>query len=312
MAETLRGAMSRLTASLDADEVRRLLLGTVTANSPADVACLVYEQDGALTVTGQDGAPYPGPSVVDARALVALTTAVRDDARSARPVAGLLGAVGSWVAVPIRTHSRGRGVLVAAAAAAGVFGDEHLQLVAAIVGQGATAYENARLYTRVQHLATTDALTGVSNRRHFGDHAVRQISLAHRNHRPMAAMMVDIDHFKRINDTHGHAVGDEVIRRVADALRVNLRASDILCRYGGEEFAIVMSEMHGDPVEVAERLRIAVREARIGGTGDPVRFTASIGVAELKPDDDLDTLLGRADTALYGAKRGGRDRVQPG
>ena len=312
VAETLRETMTRMSGVLDPDEVRRSLLATVGAVSPADRTCLIYEEDDALTVTGPDGAPYPDPALVDARALLALTVAVRDDPGITRNVAGLLGPVGSWVAVPVHTRACGRGVLLAVAPAAHAFGDEHLQLVAAIAGQGATAYESARLYTRVQQLATTDPLTGVSNRRHFADHAVRQLSIARRNQRPLIAMMVDIDYFKKINDTYGHAVGDDVIKCVASTLRTNVRDPDILCRYGGEEFAIVMTEMHGDPIDVAERLRITIRETSIDGPSGPVRCTVSIGIAELKPDDDLEALLGRADAALYRAKEGGRDQVQPG
>jgi len=307
VAETLRDAMARLSGVLDPDEVRSSLLAIVTAVSPADNTCLVYEEDGTLSVTGR-----PDPSLVDARALLALTAVARDDPGLTHHAAGLLGPVGSWIAVPIQTHACGAGVLLAGAAAEHAFGDEHLQLVAAIAGQGATAYENARLYTRVQQLATTDPLTGVSNRRHFAEHAVRQLSIARRNHRPLVAMMVDIDHFKRINDTHGHAVGDEVIKQVASTLRVSVRDPDVLCRYGGEEFAIVMTEMHGDPVDVADRLRVAIRENPVAFPNGPVRLTVSIGVAELKPDDDLETLLGRADAALYRAKEGGRDQVRPG
>jgi diguanylate cyclase (GGDEF)-like protein len=312
VAETLRDAMARMSGLLDPDEVRRSLLTIITAVSPADRTCLVYEEDGVLTVRGPDGTPYPDASLVDARALLALTTAARDEPGIARHAAGLLGTTGSWVAIPMRTHSCGAGVLLAGAAAADAFGDEHLQLVAAVAGQGATAYENARLYTRVQELATTDPLTGVSNRRYFADHAARQLSLARRNHRPLIAMMVDIDHFKLINDTHGHAVGDDVIRQVADILRGSVRDPDILCRYGGEEFAIVLTEMHGDPVDVADRLRIIIRETPVPAPSGPVRLTVSIGIAELKPDDDLETLLGRADAALYRAKDGGRDQVRPG
>jgi diguanylate cyclase (GGDEF)-like protein len=302
VAERLRDAMGRLGGVLDPEEVRRVLLAVVEDVSPADRAYLVYDEEGALTVTGLDD-----PSLVDARALACLDVPLRDDPLPARNVAALAGAVGAWVAVPVRTNACGNGVLLATAVAEGAFGDEHLQLIAAIAGHGAAAYENARLYTRVQQLATTDALTGVSNRRHFADHAVRQIALARRNHRPLAAMMVDIDFFKKINDTYGHAVGDEVIRRVAGALRDNVREPDVLCRYGGEEFAIVMSEMHGDPIAAAERLRAAIK-----ASGGDVPVTVSVGVAELKPDDDLETLLGRADAALYRAKEGGRDQVQAG
>ena len=99
---------------------------------------------------------------------------------------------------------------------------------------------------------------------------------------------------------------------MAGALRAGVREPDIVCRYGGEEFAIVMMEMHGDPVEVAERLRIAIRATPVAGPAGPVPVTVSIGVAELKPDDDLEKLLGRADAALYQAKRNGRDQTRPG
>jgi tRNA A-37 threonylcarbamoyl transferase component Bud32 len=111
VAETLHDAMSRLSGTLDPGEVRRLLLAIVTAVSPADRACLVYEEDDSLTGAGPDGAAYPEVSVVDARALVGLTAAVRDAPELAHNVAGLLGRVGSWVAVPIRTHACGHGVL---------------------------------------------------------------------------------------------------------------------------------------------------------------------------------------------------------
>jgi PleD family two-component response regulator len=151
-------------------------------------------------------------------------------------------------------------------------------------------YENACLFATVQQLATTDELTGVHNRRHFTAAATTQLEVAQRGHRPMTAMMVDIDHFKRVNDTYGHAAGDEVIRAVAAVLRRNVRHPDIFGRYGGEEFAVVQSEVHGDPIKV----------------------TISVGLAELKPDDTLDALLGRADRALYRAKEAGRNRVVAG
>jgi diguanylate cyclase (GGDEF)-like protein len=160
----------------------------------------------------------------------------------------------------------------------------------------------------VQQLATTDALTGVANRRHFTDHAADRIALARRDNQRLAAMMIDIDHFKKINDTYGHAVGDAVIRSVADTLRANLRDPDILCRYGGEEFAILTGL---DPLEAGERLRRAIKQTGVAGPSGPVAVTVSIGVAELSSADGLDALLGRADAALYRAKESGRDQVQP-
>jgi len=209
---------------------------------------------------------------------------------------------------PLTTRGHGDGVLVAVSTTSDDFDQADLDVTAALVGQGASAYANARLFAQVQQLATTDGLTGVNNRRHFFDLARRQLSLARRNHRPLAALMIDIDHFKRINDTHGHGAGDDVIRTVAQTLQGSIRDPDVLGRYGGEEFAVIMSEMHGDAIEIAERLRAAVASGPIGS----IRVTVSIGVAELKPDDELEGLLARADEALYSAKAAGRDCVKPG
>lgn len=167
-------------------------------------------------------------------------------------------------------------------------------------------------FAKVQELATTDELTGAFNRRHFTTTATDALAVAQRNDRPLVAMMIDIDHFKRVNDTFGHATGDEVIRGVVTALRGTIRRPDVFGRYGGEEFAVVQSEMHGDPMELGERLRAAVDAITVPGPAGPIRATVSIGLAELKPDDTLETLLARADEALYRAKETGRNRVVAG
>jgi diguanylate cyclase (GGDEF)-like protein len=227
-------------------------------------------------------------------------------------ISALLGDVTRWLVTPLNTRSGGHAVLVAGSASGEPFNPAQLHTAATLAGQGATAYDNARLFAEVQRLATTDALTGVYNRRHFGELADTQLALALRNARPVAGIMVDIDHFKKINDTYGHRTGDEVIRAVAGALGSRVREPDVLCRYGGEEFAIVMSEMHGNPVEAAERLRLAIAGLAVPGPNGPLNVTVSIGVAELKPDDTLANLLARADEALYRAKQAGRNRVMAG
>ena len=164
-------------------------------------------------------------------------------------------------------------------------------------------------FAKVEQLATTDELTGAYNRRQFATMATARVDLAQRTQRPLVAMMVDIDHFKRVNDTYGHATGDEVIRAVVQALRANVRKPDVFGRYGGEEFAVVQNEMYGNPLELGERLRAAVENVIVSGPNGPIRPTVSVGVAELGPDDGLESLLGRADQALYRAKESGRNRV---
>jgi diguanylate cyclase (GGDEF)-like protein len=122
--------------------------------------------------------------------------------------------------------------------------------------------------------------------------------------------MLDIDKFKNINDTYGHGVGDEVIRAVATRVRASIRHSDVLGRYGGEEFAVVLPDHEGQAADLAERMRRAVADEPIPTQAGPIGVTISVGLAHLDPADAaLDQLLARADHALYGAKEGGRNRV---
>jgi len=161
-------------------------------------------------------------------------------------------------------------------------------------------------------LATTDALTGLWNRRRFLEQAEEELHRAQRYGRPVSAVMIDIDHFKRVNDSHGHAIGDQVLRRIAEILRGNLRKSDSLGRIGGEEFAAILPESDGARASVvAELLRCQVAADSLDlDDGQQLRITASFGVASGRGDGDtVAMLLGRADKALYAAKEGGRDRV---
>jgi diguanylate cyclase (GGDEF)-like protein/PAS domain S-box-containing protein len=164
---------------------------------------------------------------------------------------------------------------------------------------------------RLNELATQDELTGLSNRRHFMEQTSTQLRQAHRYGKDFCFMMFDIDHFKRINDNHGHDVGDEVLRQVGQTMRQVLRGTDIFGRVGGEEFAVAMPETDLDAARVvAERLRETFEELRVRTLSEPARFTVSVGIAHL---DSAETLLSqlfkRADEALYEAKNRGRNRV---
>jgi diguanylate cyclase (GGDEF)-like protein len=140
------------------------------------------------------------------------------------------------------------------------------------------------------------------------------VDRARRHGRPLVALMLDIDHFKRINDSYGHPVGDVAIRALADVCTQEIRHEDVLGRLGGEEFAIVLTETDLDgALLVAERLRRAIADIRIPTEQGVVAFTTSIGVAErLDTDATIDSMLSRADMALYSAKRSGRNRVAVG
>lgn len=161
-------------------------------------------------------------------------------------------------------------------------------------------------------LATTDGLTGALNRRHFLERGNEEVGRTRRLGRSLSVLMLDIDHFKNINDTYGHPAGDEAIRTNVRTTRHIVRGCDVLGRLGGEEFAVMLPDTSRDgALIVAERLRrsLAVTAVEPGGV-KPFNFTVSIGVAWLAEEDrGIDDILARADEALYRAKRGGRNRV---
>ncbi len=167
--------------------------------------------------------------------------------------------------------------------------------------------EVAKRTAELEHLMMTDPLTGVGNRRLLMERLDEAIARAAREGTTLSAIFVDLDHFKRINDRNGHAIGDRVLVRVARCLRANLRDNDIVGRYGGEEFVVVLEEARIDEAfRVAERLRAAIGRIRLREMDDVI--SASAGLAEWRPGEDGDGLLARADKALYRAKAEGRDR----
>lgn len=169
------------------------------------------------------------------------------------------------------------------------------------------------LESALEQASNTDPLTGLSNRRHFMPALESEYIRASRLRHPLAVLMVDIDHFKQINDRHGHATGDTAIRALAQVCREGSREIDWVARLGGEEFALLLpgSELT-QAVTVAERIRrLAEGRELLSEGGEPLRFTVSIGVAALGPDvSDGEALLARADAALYQAKQGGRNQVR--
>ncbi|OHC73148.1 MAG: hypothetical protein A3H93_02195 [Rhodocyclales bacterium RIFCSPLOWO2_02_FULL_63_24] len=165
---------------------------------------------------------------------------------------------------------------------------------------------------RLEHEARTDALTSCVARRYFLEMAHQEFLRCRRHGGDLSMLMLDLDHFKAVNDTHGHAVGDLTLRKLVQVCRAILRQEDLIGRLGGEEFAILLIETGSERAfEVAQRLRDAVASAEIPlETGVPLHFTTSIGVATMKaPDAGVDAMLKRADQALYEAKNAGRNRV---
>jgi diguanylate cyclase (GGDEF)-like protein len=160
--------------------------------------------------------------------------------------------------------------------------------------------------------AALDPLTGIYNRRKFFSEASKALSRTRRQNQPLSVLILDIDHFKDVNDNHGHDVGDRVLRAVADFCLHHVRAEDTLARFGGEEFVALMPDTDQEgAVALAERLRLGLRAQEANGDKGPVKVTASFGVSSLLPGETaIDAMLNRADQALYLAKQAGRDGVR--
>lgn len=159
----------------------------------------------------------------------------------------------------------------------------------------------------LERLATTDTLTGVWNRRHFEQAVAAEIQRVGRYDEPLSLILFDIDHFKAINDTHGHLVGDQVLIALSHRVRDHLRGVDLLARWGGEEFVVMLPHCDGAQAQrLAEKLRVLIAAQPFPMAG---RVTSSFGVVEFRPPESADAWLNRADDALYQAKGAGRNRV---
>lgn len=162
----------------------------------------------------------------------------------------------------------------------------------------------------LEEAAFVDPLTGLANRRRFDERLSDEVRRSRQMCLPLSLLVLDIDHFKRVNDLYGHGVGDLVLKEVATLIAAKSRHSDTTCRVGGEEFVVIVPGLEGDfAAAFAERLRRAVAETCIPLEGREIRTTVSLGLATLRQDETADHLFRRADAALYGAKHGGRDQV---
>ncbi|MEW6647236.1 MAG: GGDEF domain-containing protein [Pseudomonadota bacterium] len=169
---------------------------------------------------------------------------------------------------------------------------------------------NALHYRDALAAAHRDPLTGVGNRAALEDHLRREVTLARRHHQPLSLLVIDIDWFKQVNDRHGHAMGDAVLRSIAHVTQEGLRGDDLLFRYGGEEFVVLLRATPADGAAiVAERIRATIEAASCTCDGKDIKVTVSVGVATLR-EENGDSLFDRADHALYQAKQQGRNRVQ--
>ncbi|HXE71547.1 MAG TPA: diguanylate cyclase [Candidatus Nitrosotenuis sp.] len=254
---------------------------------------------GKLMVRGDDG--LMGEAIGRRQCLI-----VPDTAGCPHP--NLLAYERSVILAPLVYEAESMGCLYLGAAEAGTFTELDRDLMETIAYQAALAVKNARSFERSQEMARTDGLTGLATHREFKARLEEEMVSARKRSRPLSLIMVDTDHFKTYNDTLGHPAGDRLLKDIAALLRESVRASDIVCRYGGDEFALILKECPKDrAVETAHRIREAFQ---LRFASHPVQVTSSIGVANFPLDaQTLKELTQAADDALYCSKRGGRNRV---
>jgi diguanylate cyclase (GGDEF)-like protein len=319
---------TRIASALDPDEVLAGMLGSLSQLLSYQTA-VIYLMD--LDVAGPAEGPHtvvPGTTLPRLRAgrafdegplpaaegsVAAEDSTVVESMRELHTVGRMISPGVLQLVVPLRAGGRSLGALELRLGEA--LREEDVKVVELLAAAVAVALQNAHLYQETQRLATTDALTGLSNYRHFHDLLGLEVQRARRMDYPIGLIIMDLDHFKQVNDRHGHPVGDLVLRQVAEQLRKRLRRTDVVGRLGGEEFgAILPGDSLTEVAIVAEKLRRAVEELapiRGGMTSNPTPVTLSLGGTSLSADVvDAELLVSRADQALYEAKRSGRNQVR--
>ncbi|MDD5747876.1 MAG: diguanylate cyclase [Actinomycetota bacterium] len=218
----------------------------------------------------------------------------------------------SFAHVPLSVQKRIIGILMLAGPASPAFARQAEMVLGIVQNQATIVIDNARLYEAARQLAITDGLTKLYNHRFFQELFEKEYKRSDRYNTIFSFIMLDIDHFKKVNDTYGHLCGDEILKGLADLIKGCLRSMDIVARYGGEEFAILLPETNGEEaLQTAERMRMAVESQTFMGDDFGLNITVSMGVATY-PSPDIrgrSDLIAKADKALYEAKESGRNRV---
>lgn len=244
------------------------------------------------------------------RNLPLLVTNLKEDLRFPETVSS--SPISSLLAAPLVVENKIAGIAKIEGEKPYLYDSDDLRLLDMLTMIGSLALENAHLFSRVQELSITDTLTGLYTHRFFQERLNEEILRAGRYHLDLGFLLLDVDHFKKINDTYGHQVGDEVLKTVAKFIRQKVRTSDLLARYGGEEFAILLLQSgYQTSLLIAERMRQAIAENPFTIPGDKmISITVSIGVSAF-PEEATTTsqLIRLADQRLYQAKSAGRNRV---
>jgi diguanylate cyclase (GGDEF)-like protein len=318
--EAIRQASLSLTATLDLGTVLETVCESTLRLTPEvnDVHIFLYpgerlEFGASLWMDGKKNVMWSEPRPDGLTYTVARSgkRIVVPDMRTS-PLFAAMQWRGAIIGMPLKIAQRVVGVMTIAYEKPRTFSENELRTLDLLAAQAAIAIENASLYDQVQQLAVTDPLTNIYNRRGFFQIGDSEIERARRFGHPLSALMFDLDYFKQFNDTFGHPFGDKILVALVEVCRRNIRTLDILGRYGGEEFAVLLPETDSaTAVQIAERVREAVEKTQMQIDDRVISITISIGVATLHDGVfDLTALLDQADQALYRAKQAGRNRVE--
>src|SRR5437899_3070129 len=318
--EAINAIAKQTTAVLDVKELLIKVCSLIQqAFQVSHVSVLLREEDdlvlrahhGSLKPRTVEGGRLSAATGLWGQALSAGKTVIEDDVRTVPEYVGLYTESGSRMCIPLVSFGQTLGALLLDNVEPKAFRRGDVQSLESVADICATAIQNANYVERVRQLAYVDGLTGIFNRRFFELRISEEIERARRFDTGMAVIMVDIDNFKRLNDEFGHLLGDEVLRQVSSIFHQQLRKIDVVCRYGGEEFAMLLSQTNSQhALSVAEKLRRLVETWQFPGV--PRRVTISAGAASYPEDGTTrDELVKAADAGLYAAKQAGRNLVVP-
>ncbi|GIV63430.1 MAG: hypothetical protein KatS3mg045_0769 [Bellilinea sp.] len=321
-AETLQQASAAVSSALRLDQVLDQVLENLERVVPYDSCALFLKEGNSLRVFAARGFPhkekvigqrFPAQDELLLESVKQGSPLILGDAqRDARYKRwGDSAHVRSWMGVPLIKRDNVIGFLTIDHNQPNLYTQRHAKLALAFANQAAAAIENARLFESVQHMAVSDPLTGLYNRRHFFELASREFYRARRYGKALSLIMMDLDDLKKINDSYGHLAGDQMLIFVADQCRDQLRRVDVAARFGGDEFILLLPETGLEQaMQVAWRLRDAVARGLADEKGGLLISGVSLGVSTLDPScNSLELMVNRADQALYTAKESGKNRV---
>jgi diguanylate cyclase (GGDEF)-like protein len=316
--EAINAIAQQTTAVLDVKELLSKVCSLVQGSFHiSHVSVLLRDEEdlvlrahhGTLTSRVPEGGRLPAGAGLWGRALSLGKTLVESDVSAAPDYIGFYEETGSRMCIPLVSFGQTLGVLLLDSDKPRSFRTADVQSLESVADICATAIQNAHYVERVKQLAYLDGLTGIFNRRFFELRIVEEIERSRRFGSGMAVIMIDIDQFKRLNDEFGHLLGDEVLRQVSSILHQQLRKIDVVCRYGGEEFAIILSQTSPKyALGVAEKLRRMTERWQFPGVPRPVTISAGVALCP-EQGETRDSLVAAADASLYEAKQQGRNRV---